>query len=268
MREARDFLDSQRAAISRLIATECQKCMEEIRNNVRTSISHGLVGGPQLEKAFDDHVKRGGEMLFQNVQPAFLDLSTELMRMLEGLEECHFSLAGRSIGVNGDKFSEKSKKHAFYSAIGSAAGGIAGGIVGAKIGTAIGSVVPGVGNVIGAIVGGLLGSLLGGCGGAELRRFELERQKETARSELFDATEKFCALAKRTFEEALSRFCDETDKAIRNWMRDQKKMVEEHFAQVSAALLKPAEEKARLAESAKSDIELFDTWSKKLGAKS
>ena len=44
-------------------------------------------------------------------------------------------------------------------------------------------------------------------------------------------------------------------------------MVEEHFAQASAALLKPAEEKVRLAESAKADIKLFDTWEKKLEGK-
>ena len=259
VREARDFLDAQRTEISRLIAAECQKCMEDIRNNVRTSISQGLVGGPQLEKAFDDHVKRGGETLFQNVQPAFLDLSANLARMLDGLEDCRFSLDAGNICVKGSKFSEKSKRHEFYRPIGSAVGGIAG--------AAIGSIIPGVGTLIGGLVGGLLGGLLGGSGGAGLRRIELERQKEQARSELFAATEKFCASARRSFEDALSGFCDETDRAIRNWMKDQKKMVEEHFAQASAALLKPAEEKVRLAEAAKSDIVFFDSWKKKLEGK-
>ena len=107
--------------------------------------------------------------------------------------------------------------------------------------------------------------MFGGGGGSELRRVELERQKETARTELFEAAEEFCKSARRTFEDALSRFCDETDNAIKNWLKEQKKMVEVHFAQASAELLKPAEEKSRLAESAKKDIAIFEVWSKKIG---
>jgi uncharacterized membrane-anchored protein YhcB (DUF1043 family) len=250
--------------------------MEDIRNNVRASISKGLVGGPQLERAFDDYVKRGGETLFQNIQPAFLDLSANLARMLEGMEDCRFTIDSKRIRVNGDKFSEKSKKHEFYGAIGSAVGSIGGGLAasafmgttaGAKIGAAIGSVIPGAGTIIGFAIGALLGSLLLGSGGAELRRIELERQKETARTELFEATEKFCKSAKQKFEDALSVFCDETDRAIRNWLKEQKKMVEEHFAKASASLLKPVEEKSQLTESAKNDIVVMNDWIKKIGDK-
>jgi gas vesicle protein len=210
-------------------------------------------------------VKRGGETLFQNIQPAFLDLSANLARMLEGVEDCRFIIDSKRIRVNGDKFSEKSKKHEFYGAIGSAVGSIGGGVVGAKIGAAIGSVIPGAGTFIGFAIGALLGGLLLGSGGAELRRIELERQKETARSELFEATEKFCKSAKQKFEDALSGFCDETDRAIRNWLKEQKKMVEEHFAKAYASLLKPVEEKSQLTESAKNDIVVMNDWIKKLG---
>jgi hypothetical protein len=239
--------------------------MEDIRNNVRASISKGLVGGPQLERAFDDYVKRGGETLFQNIQPAFLDLSANLARMLEGMEDCRFTIDSKRIRVKGDKFSEKSKKHEFYGAIGNVAGGIAGWVAGAKLGAYLGTMIaPGVGTAIG-VACGLLVTLLGGGIGSELRRIEKEKQKEVARSELFEATEKFCKLAREKFEDALSRFCDETDRAIKNWLKEQKKMVEEHFAKASAALLKPVEEKSQLAESAMNDIVMINDWIKKLG---
>jgi len=271
VREARDFLSDRESELRGLIASECQKCVENIRNGIRATIDQGVVGGAQLNKAFADYTNRGNEEVFNAIQPAFLEVSAEVMRMLSGLKGCslHSENLKKSMNVRGG-FSEKTKVHETYKLAGSIVGGAAGIFAGVKAGAAVGTFIGGpVGTAIGAAAGlatALLAGILGSACGSQMREIHLERQKESASTELFDAAAKFSAKLQKSYETAYASFSGELQDAIREWLRDQKDSVDKRYRKAVADLSKPAEEKAREAKSAEADAVRLDALKKELEA--
>ena len=257
-REARDYLDHQYSEIEQLIFSECQKSTEDLRNNVRSTINGGVVGGQQLQRAFDDHKKRAGETMFQNIQPALLDLNAGIAQILSGIEDCRFSLDDARISISDNNFSEKSQSHENYGVIGGSLGGLT-----AAIGISLAAATGPVGWVVGGITM-LLGSLIGGGIGNKMREIEREKQKKTARAELFSAAEDFGSAAKKRFIEALEKYRNDTDSSIRSWLKVQKKSVEEYFAKAAAELSASAESKERQAAEVGADIKRFKAWRSEL----
>lgn len=266
-RQARDFLFERRRALTELIRSECQKFVENLRNGVRQSIDAGLVGGEQLNHAFNDYVKRGNEELFQSIQPEFVETGAQLPQILSGLEACGGLKTACQLGVRGQTFSEKTKAHETYGSIGSVAGGIggfcggiwAGGEVGAMVGSAI---CPAVGTVVGTAVGlvvGCAGSLLGALFGNTARDVQVESQQETARGELFAAAEKLQKKAQTKYEAVVQGFVSEAESSIHDWLRSQKDSVDKQFRTLIGDLEKPVAEKARLVDEIKCDIQMFET---------
>lgn len=266
-RQARDFLFERRRALTELIRSECQKFVENLRNGVRQSIDAGLVGGEQLNHAFNDYVKRGNEELFQSIQPEFVETGAHLSQILSGLEACGGLKTACQLGARGQTFSEKTKAHETYGSIGSVAGGIggfcggiwAGGEVGAMVGSAI---CPAVGTVVGTAVGlvvGCAGSLLGALFGNTARDVQVESQQETARGELFAAAEKLQKKAQTKYEAVVQGFVSEAESSIHDWLRSQKDSVDKQFRTLIGDLEKPVAEKARLVDEIKCDIQMFET---------
>ena len=110
----------------------------------------------------------------------------------------------------------------------------------------------------------LLGSLIGGGIGNKMREIEREKQKKTARAELFSAAEDFGSAAKKRFIEALEKYRNDTDSSIRSWLKVQKKSVEEYFAKAAAELSASAESKERQAAEVGADIKRFKAWRSEL----
>ena len=247
-RDARDYLDDRKNALFSLIDAECQKCVENLRNGVRESIDAGLVGGAQLNRAFNDYKNRGNEEVFNAIQPAFIEVTTQIGQMLEGLKDC----AGNSSGILQPKstashaFSEKTKVHEFYKPTGSVGGGLAGGAIGFALG-----------GPIGAAIGGLVGAIFGGLCGSKAREAHVESQKETARSELFRAAERFAAKLQSDYRQAYERFADEMEHAIRDWLRNQQSAVDSHYRNALADLERPIGEKTETINATRRDIALF-----------
>lgn len=262
-RQARDFLFERRRALTELIRSECQKFVENLRNGVRQSIDAGLVGGEQLNHAFNDYVKQGNEELFQSIQPEFVETGAQLSQILSGLEACGGLKAACQLGVRGQTFSEKTKAHETYGSIGSVAGGIGGLWAGAKVGASVGSAIGGpVGTVVGTAVGlvvGCAGSLLGAFFGNTAREEQVESQQETARGELFAAAEKLQKKVQTKYEAVVQGFVSEAESSIHDWLRSQKDSVDKQFRTLIGDLEKPVAEKARLVDEIKCDIRMFET---------
>ena len=260
-RQARDFLFERRRALTELIRSECQKFVENLRNGVRQSIDAGLVGGEQLNHAFNDYVKQGNEELFQSIQPEFVETGAQLSQILSGLEACGGLKTACQLGVRGQTFSEKTKAHETYVSIGSVAGGI-GGVYygGSALGSALGTFLgPGVGTAVGYAVGALVGSLLGAFFGNTARDVQVESQQETARGELFAAAEKLQKKAQTKYEAVVQEFVSEAESSIHDWLRSQKDSVDKQFWTLIGDLEKPVAEKARLVDEIKCDIQMFET---------
>lgn len=259
-RQARDFLFERRRVLTELIRSECQKFVENLRNGVRQSIDAGLVGGEQLNHAFNDYVKQGNEELFQSIQPEFVETGTQLSQILSGLEACGGLKAACQLGVRGQTFSEKTKAHETYGSIGSVTGGI---LAGVATGTSVGSAIGGpAGTVVGAAVGlvvGCAGSLLGAFFGNTARDVQVESQQETARGELFAAAEKLQKKAQTKYEAVVQGFVSEAESSIHDWLRSQKDSVDKQFRTLIGDLEKPVAEKARLVDEIKCDIRMFET---------
>lgn len=259
-RQARDFLFERRRVLTELIRSECQKFVENLRNGVRQSIDAGLVGGEQLNHAFNDYVKQGNEELFQSIQPEFVETGTQLSQILSGLEACGGLKAACQLGVRGQTFSEKTKAHETYGSIGSVTGGI---LAGVATGTSVGSAIGGpAGTVVGAAVGlvvGCAGSLLGAFFGNTARDVQVESQQETARGELFAAAEKLQKKAQTKYEAVVQGFVSEAESSIHDWLRSQKDSVDKQFRTLIGDLERPVAEKARLVDEIKCDIRMFET---------
>jgi len=271
VREARDYLADRETELRGLIASECQKCVENIRNGIRATIDQGVVGGAQLNKAFADYTNRGNEEVFNVIQPAFLDVSNEVMRMLAGLKECSLQSDAlkASKNVRGG-FTEKTKVHETYKLAGGIVGGVGGIFAGVKAGAAVGTLIGGpVGTAIGAAAGlvtTLLVGIFGSACGAQMRKIHLEQQKETARTELFEAASNFSGKLQKSYENAFGSFSNELQDAIRDWLRNQKDAVDKRYRQAVADLSKPADEKAQEANVAEADAVRLESLKKELEA--
>jgi len=275
VREARDYLSDRETELRGLIASECQKCVENIRNGIRATIDQGVVGGTQLNKAFADYTNRGNEEVFNVIQPAFLDVSNEVMRMLGGLKECSLQSEDFKAAQNvRGGFSEKTKVHETYKLAGGIVGGV-GGIAlgktaGAWVGLKVGAMVGGVpGAIVGTVVGGaiaLFAGIFGSTCGSQMRKIHLEQQKETARTELFESASRFSAKLQKSYETAFASFSSKLQDAIRDWLRNQKDAVDKRYRQSVADLSKPAEEKAREADIVEADAGRLEALKKELEA--
>ena len=251
-RDARDYLADRKGTLFSLIDVECQKCVENLRNGVRESIDAGLVGGAQLNRAFNDYKNRGNEEVFNVVQPAFIEVTSEIGKMLAGLKDCSGSIASilQPKMANSHAFSDKTKVHAFYKSTGVVVGGI--GAVAAA--AAIAGGPPGW--IVGGIVA-LAGTLLGGFAGSKAREAHVESQKETARGELFKAAERFAAKLQSEYRQAYDRFADEMEHAIRDWLRNQQSAVDRHYSKALADLERPVGEKTDAIKATRSDIAML-----------
>lgn len=257
VREARDYLSDREGVLRNLISAECQKCVENLRNGIRETIDQGVVGGEQLNRAFNDHVNRGNEDVFNVVQPVFLEVANEVIRILGNLKDSQLSLSDslkniKSLGT----FSDKTKVHEFYK--------LGGGIIGsAAAGLAIAAATGPVGWVVGgAIV--LLSGLLGSFCGSKAREIQAEKQKETARSELFNAAAKYADKLKATYNDAYAKFADNLQSMIREWLKDQKDAADDKFRKAVAAIEQPAGEKQKQSKVALKDAEKFEKIAKEL----
>ena len=279
VREARDFIADREASMRQLIATECHKAAENLRNGVRESIDGGLTGGDQLNKAFNDYVQREHEELFHTLQPEFLSIGTQVQEMLTGLQDVSVRQQAMPAGCGDGKFSDKTKAHEFYGSGGSIVGGVIGAKLGiaagsattafvsAKAGALLGSAAGPVGTAIGAVAGLAVGAicmLFGSFCGRKARELQLEKQKEQARSELFQAVEEFVADEKKGYESAYARFAEDLERLVKDWMRTQKDETDAHFRAAAAELARPADEKKAAAEAAAADAASFRKLQKEL----
>jgi len=269
VREARDYLSEREGELRNLIATECQKCVENLRNGIRETIDQGVVGGEQLNRAFADHVNRGSQDVFNVIQPVFLDVANELTRMLGNLRDSS-SVVSDSIKVGAPKggFSEKTKVHETYKLFGGIAGGVAGVFAGVKVGAAVGTMIGGpVGTVVGSVVGAITTMLAGVFGsfcGSQAREIQAENQKNTARNELFTAAAKYADKLKTTYHDAYAKFADNLQAMIREWLKDQKDAADDKFRKAVAAIELPAGEKQAQSRAALKDAEAFEKIAKEL----
>lgn len=247
VREARDYLSDSTIAMHQLIGKECRKFAEDLRNGVRQVIDSGVVGGEQLNSAFNDYVKRGHEELFKVVQPEFLQVATQLQQMLSGLQAQNIC---DTRGVScGDQFSDKTQVHSTYTSIGAVAGGLgAWGVYALCASNPIGWVTAGL-----MAVGGILGMFFG----KKAKELHLERQKETARTELFAAVSEIETKVKGEYVAAYDKFSGELEGNVKDWLREQKKAVEAHFKSVTAEIEKPMAERKRMSDEAAVDIKEF-----------
>lgn len=269
VREARDYLSEREGELRNLIATECQKCVENLRNGIRETIDQGVVDGEQLNRAFADHVNRGSQDVFNVIQPVFLDVANELTRMLGNLKDSS-SVVSDSIKVGAPKggFSEKTKVHETYKLFGGIAGGVAGVFVGVKVGATVGTMIGGpVGTVVGTVVGAITTMLAGVFGsfcGSQAREIQAENQKNTARNELFAAAAKYADKLKATYNDAYVKFADNLQTMIREWLKDQKQAADDEFRKAIAAIELPADEKQTQSKAALKDAEAFEKIAKEL----
>lgn len=265
VREARDFLADQKSEVGRLIDSECTKFSENLRNGVRDVIDNGLVDSQRLFRAYEDILKKKClPDLFNVLQPAFLEIGQQLHGMLSGVQE----LFDGDMSMETDAFLGRKRQNAFskkntkvqalYAPVGNVGGAIAG--------AAIGSIIPGVGTAIGFVIGGLLGGLCGGWGAGKLKQYQLERQKEASRQELFAIVEDEQRFQHKGFVESLERLTEQLDQAIRDWLRNQKDAVDKRYRQAVADLSKPADEKAQEANVAEADALRLESLKKELEA--
>lgn len=259
VREARDYLSDRNLEMHRLIAKESRKFAEDLRNGVRQTIDSGVVGGEQLNRAFNDYVKRGHEDLFKVVQPEFLMVGTQIQQMLSGLQAPNFNEVGGAKG--GARFTDKTQIHGIYSKVGLAAGGVAGYFAGAKAGAAVGTAIAGpIGTTMGAVVGlgvAAICTIFGSLCGNKAKEIHLERQKEEARTELFKIVSQMETQEREAYTTAYDDFSERIELTIRDWMRSQKDAVESHFKAAAADIEKPMSEKKRAADEAVADIKEF-----------
>ena len=251
VRQARNFLSERKSALTSFIGDECRKFAENLRNGVRESIDGGLVGGEQLNRAFQDYVKCGNEEMFESIQPAFIDITTQLSQILSGLALCDLGMNKSLLSAGGSEFSDKSKIHAYYGV----AGSIVGTAAGIKIGAAVGSFIPipVVGTIVGSVIGGLIGLFCGNCA----REVHVETQKETARQELFEAVQKLEREALSNYVKALENFTSSAETNIRSWLKSQKSNVDARYQKAFADLEKPIAEKAQLVKEVEKDKSMF-----------
>ncbi len=265
-REARDYLLDRKATINSLIDGECQKCVENLRNGIREAIDAGLVGGDQLNKAFNDYKNRGNEDVFNVVQPAFIEMTAQLGQMLDGLQDCSGVVPSllQPKHPKSTAFSDKTKIHAFYELGGSIAGGVGGYFGGGAAVVALGS------GPVGWIVGGgiLIGSLLlGNFCGAKAREAHVNSQKEIARSELFKAAEQFAAKLRTGYKQSYEQFAESLDRAIRDWMRTQQNVADARYRKALSDLERPIADKNAAICEAKKDIAAFKKMLSEFGGK-
>ena len=280
VREAREFIADREASMRQLIATECRKAAENLRNGVRESIDGGLTGGDQLNQAFNDYVQREHEELFHTLQPEFLSVGTQVQEMLTGLQDVSVRQQPLSAGKGGRKFSDKTKAHEFYGSGGSLVGGVIGAKLGiaagsattafvsAKAGALLGSAAGPVGTAIGAVAGLAVGAicmLFGSFCGRKARELQLEKQKEQARAELFHAVEEFVTDERKGYESAYASFAEDLECLVKDWMRTQKDETDAHFRAAAVELARPVDEKKAAAEAAAADAVLFHKVQKELG---
>lgn len=263
VRGARDYLSGREGDLRNLIATECQKCVENLRNGIRETIDQGVVGGEQLNRAFADHVNRGSQDVFNVIQPAFLDVANELTRMLGNLKDCTSAVSGAiKVGTPKGGFSEKTKVHETYKLFGGIAGGVTGFFAGVKVGAAVGTMIGGpVGTVIGTVAGAvttMLAGVFGSFCGSQAREIQAENQKNTARNELFTAAAKYADKLKATYNDAYAKFADNLQSMIREWLKDQKDATDDKFRKAVAAIEQPAGEKQKQSKVALKDAEKFE----------
>ncbi len=268
-REARNYLSDRKDSLYNLIDAECQKCVEELRNGVRESIDAGLVGGRRLNKAFADYKNRENENVFNAVQPAFMEVAAQIGHMLQGVQDCTVDMPSllkpKNTGAGASAFSEKTKVHAFYKLGGSIVGGIgaslaAGAIVSGGVSMAAFGALAATGPV-GLVIGGVAalgGMLLGAYCGSKAREAHVESQKETARSELFKAAERFASKLQSEYRQAYESFADEMDRAIRDWVRGQQKVVDERYRKSLIDLELPLKEKMKSIEQTNEDVRRFN----------
>ncbi len=265
VRMACDFLDGQKGDVDSLIASECRKFAENLRNEVRNVIDNGLVDDMRLQKAYSDILKKKClPTLFETLQPKFLNMAHQLQEMLAGLQDVDdtaktLNVAGATARLDSGGFSKKeTASQSVYGVVGAAGG--------AAVGAAIGSVVPILGTVIGGVLGGLLGGFFGGFGGDKLRQIRLEQQKEASRRELFALVAQEERARRELFSSALSDMTEKLDYAIRDWLRNQKDVVDARHRKAIADLSKSAEERAAEANAVKEDAAQLASLRKELEA--
>lgn len=261
VREARDFLLDRETEIHRMIENECRKAGENLRNGVRDSIDGGLVGGEQLERAYNDYCKREHENLFHVLQPEFLQVGCQIQQLLSSLRDVTFSAPGDS-AAEGTNFTSKTQIHEYYGRTAGAAAGIGSAAVLYTVAAASGPVGWGVGLAIGAC--SLVASLFGGWLGGKAKEVHLERQKEEARRELFRAVDDFVQNERFLYKDGYRTLSSEIETNVTEWMRTQRDAVDAHFKAAVAELQRPAEEKATAAKNAVADAELFKKIKKEM----
>ena len=244
VREAIASLADSSRALAETIESNCTIFSENLRNDVREVISSGVVGGSNLNKAFQDHLHERYEELFQTVQPEFLKVVEELAKSLSGLSET--SIAAQNVSVQAS-FTEKSKMPDHYGRFGSVGGVLAGG----AIGTAI---LPGVGTVIGAAIGGLLGWLTG----SMARNIQVKSQQETARRELFGYVEEARKEASKTLRNSLSKFRKDVEENINDWLRQQEASIDADYGKARAEITQPLEKKRADKAEAEKDLQRLE----------
>ena len=204
--------------------------------------------------------------MFNDVQPAFIEMTAQLGQMLNGLQDCS-GVVPSLLQPNHSKstaFSNKTKIHAFYELGGSIAGGVGGYFGGGAALVALGS------GPVGWIVGGgiLIGSLLlGNFCGAKAREAHVNSQKEIARSELFKAAEQFAAKLRTGYKQSYVQFAETLDRAIRDWMRTQQEAADARYRKALADLERPIADKNAAIGEAKKDIAAFKKMLSEFGGK-
>ena len=254
-RQALDYLDEREAQLKTIVHQQCQLFTENLRNDVREVIDNGVVGGQQLNQAFQDHLDNRANELSQAVQPEFLQTMEELGRNLGEMKDCRFNAEKINEQAN---FSNKTKIHDHYGRLGAVGGTIAG--------AALGSIIPGVGNVVGGLIGGLVGGLLGIFSGNKAKKIHVDLQKEAAKKELFAYIKEVQEKAEKTYKDCLERFKSDVDAAIKQWLRNQENQIDEDYRVAKKDLEKPVEEKEKEKHMVSQDIEVLTALSNTLEA--
>ena len=240
--KAMSFLEENEKSINATIKEKCKIAKDNLRNVVREAIENGIVGGEHLNSVYSGHMNDEMLDLFQEVQPQFQELYGKLEDILAGMQEM-IDLDRPDISVR-PGFSDKSKLPGYSGRIGGGLGGIGGLVIGTMFG-----------GPVGGAIGGLAGALLGSLGGAGIGKIHSGIQKEDAKKELFEHIGKHHKIVEKAYLDVSKRFFVSTKAAIYGWLDMQEEIAKKQFEDRLADLKKPVEEKQRLAEQIRADID-------------
>jgi mitofusin 1 len=251
---AMDDLRDGSEKLKKVVKDTCKLAAENLRNSVREVISGGVTGGDLLNKAFQEHQEMQSNLIFEMIQPKIIEFGQRVTQSIGNVGDFK---NGNTMHLLEAAFEKKSGIHVAYTP----AAGVIGTGGGAWGGAAIGTMIfPGVGTVVGAIIGGLLGGLFGGWLGSKGQKYHIDKQKESARRELFNYIDQYQKDTEKLYLSSLKEYLETIEESIIEWLNSVKKEHQQKISEIFEQVAQSEQEKQenqKILDNDKKQLEYY-----------